>query len=69
MRSYATMGGTASMSSPIASMRRCCTPLMVNLGHPEEDPEQELYSVRFESATGELGPPIGCWPEKLTDQP
>jgi nitrogen fixation protein NifZ len=42
---------------------------MVNVVHPEEDPEQELYSVRFESASGELGPPIGCWPEKLTDQP
>jgi hypothetical protein len=31
----------------------------------EEDPERELYLVRFEGEGAELGPPAGCWPEEL----
>jgi len=35
------------------------------VGHLEEDPSQELFLVRFETGTGELGPPTGCWREEL----
>ena len=28
-----------------------------------------LYLVRFENESKELGPPVGCWEEELTDEP
>jgi len=43
--------------------------VVVNQGYVEADPEQAIYLVRFEGesgALGELGPPIGCLPEELT---
>lgn len=43
--------------------------VVVNAGHAEFDPEQAIYLVRFEgenSALSELGPPVGCLPEELT---
>jgi nitrogen fixation protein NifZ len=43
--------------------------VLINTGHLEEDPERVLYLVRFEDADQELGPPIGCWPEELVDNP
>jgi nitrogen fixation protein NifZ len=39
--------------------------VLINAGHLEEDPSQELFLVRFETGPGELGPPTGCWPEEL----
>jgi len=39
--------------------------VLINLGHLEDDPSQELFLVRFENAAGELGPPTGCWPEEI----
>jgi nitrogen fixation protein NifZ len=39
--------------------------VIVNIGHLEEDPERELYLVRFEGEGAALGPPTGCWPEEL----
>jgi len=39
--------------------------VMVNSGHLEDDPNQKLYLVRFESSDMELGPAIGCWPDEL----
>jgi nitrogen fixation protein NifZ len=39
--------------------------VILNIGHLEEDPERELYLVRFEGKGAELGPPAGCWPEEL----
>lgn len=41
--------------------------VIVNIGHLEDDPNQELMLVRFENAQQELGPPIGCWVEELMD--
>jgi nitrogen fixation protein NifZ len=38
--------------------------VLVNSGHLEEQPEQDLYLVRFENAAG-LGPAVACWPEEL----
>jgi nitrogen fixation protein NifZ len=43
--------------------------VILNTGHLEEQPEKELYLIRFEDENSELGPAIGCWPEELTDQP
>lgn len=39
--------------------------VLINIGHLEENPERELYLVRFEDARLDLGPPVGCWPEEL----
>jgi nitrogen fixation protein NifZ len=43
--------------------------VILNTGHIEEQPELELYLIRFEDENSELGPPIGCWPDELTDHP
>ena len=40
-----------------------------HIGHLEEEPERQLFLVRFEMDGGDLGPPIGCWPEALTLEP
>lgn len=40
--------------------------VVVNIGHLEEDPERELFLVRFEDAELNLGPPTGCWAEELS---
>lgn len=40
--------------------------VVVNYGHVEADLDQEISLVRFESAIGDLGPPVGCLPEELT---
>ena len=42
--------------------------VVVNWGHVEAQPEQEIYLVRFEDEAGNLGPPVGCLPEELTQQ-
>lgn len=39
--------------------------VIVNVGHLEDNPSQSLLLVRFEDEKGELGPPVGCWPEEL----
>ena len=41
--------------------------VVVHYGHAELDPSKEIYLVRFESgAEGELGNPVGCLPEELS---
>lgn len=40
--------------------------VVVNFGHAELDEREEIYLVRFEDEAGELGPPVGCLPEELT---
>jgi nitrogen fixation protein NifZ len=40
--------------------------VLVNTGHFEEMPSRTLYLVRFESASGELGMPVGVWAEELS---
>jgi nitrogen fixation protein NifZ len=40
--------------------------VIINIGHFEEDPDLELFLVRFENENLELGPAIGCWPHELT---
>lgn len=39
--------------------------VLINIGHLEEDPDRELFLVRFEGTDGNLGLPTGCWPEEL----
>jgi nitrogen fixation protein NifZ len=41
--------------------------VVVQYGHAQVDPEQELYLVRFETGPdGTLGAPVGCLPDELT---
>jgi nitrogen fixation protein NifZ len=53
--------------SPIASAGT--RGVILNTGHYEEMPSRTLYLVRFENESNELGPPVGCWEEELTDTP
>jgi nitrogen fixation protein NifZ len=46
-----------------------CRGVIINTGHLEETPEQEVYLVRFEDEQGNLGPELGCWPEELSAMP
>ena len=40
--------------------------VVINVGHIEDQPEKQVFLVRFEHPeTKELGPEIGCWPEDL----
>ena len=40
---------------------------MVNYGRAEADETQHVYLVRFENGpNGDLGDPVGCFPEELT---
>lgn len=44
--------------------------VVVQFGHVEADPDQEIYLVRFESGPeGLLGDPVGVLPEELTQEP
>lgn len=42
--------------------------VVVNVGHVQAAPEQEIYLVRFElAADGTLAEPIGCLAEELSE--
>lgn len=43
--------------------------VVVRVGHVEAEPSQTLYVVCFEDEDGVLGPPVGCLPEELTQEP
>jgi len=44
--------------------------VVVQFGHAELDPSQEIYLVRFETGPeGTLGNPVGVLPEELTQEP
>ncbi len=40
--------------------------VIINEGRFEEHPDDMLYLVRFENDDSILGPPVGVWPEELT---
>jgi nitrogen fixation protein NifZ len=42
--------------------------MVVNAGHVEASPEIKIYLVRFEGADKELGPPVGCLVDELTQE-
>ncbi|MDP2904207.1 MAG: nitrogen fixation protein NifZ [Methylovulum sp.] len=39
------------------------------IGHVEEQPERNVFLVRFEDKEMNLGNPIGCWVEDLMVEP
>ncbi len=42
--------------------------VVVNVGHAQEAPDEEIYLVRFElDAEGTLAEPIGCLSDELTE--
>lgn len=42
--------------------------VVVNVGHPTELPDEDIYLVRFEmDAEGTLAEPIGCLSEELSE--
>ncbi len=42
--------------------------VVVNVGHAQEIPEEEIYLVRFEiDAEGKLAEPIGCLSDELSE--
>ncbi len=43
--------------------------VLINTGHLEENPAQELFLVRFENDQHDLGPAVTCWPEELSTSP
>jgi nitrogen fixation protein NifZ len=43
--------------------------VVVNIGHLKENPERELFLIRFEDTDLNLGPPTGCWAEELSVEP
>lgn len=43
--------------------------VLMNTGHLEEQPETQLYLVRFEDKNLDLGPPVACWSEEISAQP
>ena len=41
--------------------------VVVNVGHAEADPKQDIYLVRLETGPGgNLAEPIGCLPEEIS---
>lgn len=43
--------------------------MLINTGHFEEYPDQALYLVSFEGASGELGPPVTCLAHEIGPVP
>lgn len=42
--------------------------VVVNIGHAQEMPEEEIYLVRFEiDAEGTLAEPVGCLADELSE--
>ncbi len=39
--------------------------VIINFGHLEENEDQEIFLVKFETDTEDLGPPVGCWPQDI----
>lgn len=58
-------GGIPDLAADALIARAGTRGVVVNVGHLEEDPERELFLVRFEGDDLVLGPPTGCWAEEL----
>lgn len=43
--------------------------VLINTGHLEELPGKKLFLVRFEDTDQELGPPVACWADELSEDP
>jgi len=42
--------------------------MVVKIGHAEAQPETAIYLVQFEGTDKELGPPLGCLADELTQE-
>jgi nitrogen fixation protein NifZ len=62
-------GGVPGMEGEALLARPGTRGVLINIGHPEEDPNETIYLVRFEDEQKNLGLPVGCLPEELTDDP
>lgn len=40
--------------------------MLMNIGHLREDPKVQILLVRFEDEQGNIGMPVGCYPEEIT---
>lgn len=43
--------------------------VLINTGHLEDQPGKTLFLVRFENDHQELGPPVACWSNELSEAP
>lgn len=43
--------------------------MLINTGHLEENPNEELFLVSFQLPSGELGPPVTCLEHELSTTP
>lgn len=43
--------------------------VLINTGHLEENPNIEVYLVRFDTENKALSEPIGCWADELSADP
>jgi len=62
-------GGMPGLAPDAIVARPGTRGVVAQVGHPEADPRQTIYAVRFEDADGNLGPTVGCLPEELTQEP
>ncbi|NEV62929.1 nitrogen fixation protein NifZ [Thiorhodococcus minor] len=58
-------GGIPDMPEDALIAKAGTRGVIVNVGHLEENPDKELFLVRFEGEDLVLGPPTGCWAEEL----
>jgi len=38
---------------------------LINIGHPEEAPDETIYLIRFETSGGSLGQQVGCLTKEI----
>ncbi len=43
--------------------------MLINTGHFEENPNEELFLVSFKLPNGEMGPPVACLEHELSAEP
>lgn len=43
--------------------------VLINTGHFEEQPNQTLFLVRFEDENNDLGPPVTCLQDEISEHP
>ena len=43
--------------------------MLINVGHFEVDPNQELFLVCFKNEIGELGVPVTCLADEISSEP
>lgn len=62
-------GSVPELSENVQFATRGTRGVLINTGHIEDQPNKILFLVRFEDDYNELGPPVGCWPDELSEDP